>query len=241
MVPEHIRRSKDLYDMGTEHPLRDLVFSCLENTPQERPDAGGIVEFLTSFMLPDKIDVPSPDSSYESVAEQRSLNLSTTPISVKRIQTRGYDYGFKVVVLGIPGVGKTSIIKRFLHPEMEMRRFKTTIDPGDYFERLQIRGKTVHLHIVDTPGEVKSLHHSTSSTIPIIYRKVNGVALVYDVGCRLSFQQLSEWLQIVRVSMTSLRIYKAYVINIKSYPDMHTLFSPIETVLSAAQGKCRLG
>ncbi|XP_031565380.1 receptor-like kinase TMK4 [Actinia tenebrosa] len=197
VLPEYIRRSKEIYDMGPDHPLRDLVISCLDNAPQDRPDARGLVEFLTSFKLPEKVDVPSPGSSYKS-AEQSIPISRATPMSVERVMTRGYDYGFKVVVLGTPGVGKTSIIQRFLHPEMEMDVFRPTIDPGDYFERLQIRGKTVHLHIVDTPGEVKSLHHSALRTTPLVYRGVNGVALVCDVGCRISFNQLPQWLQIVR-------------------------------------------
>lgn len=202
VIPEYIRRSKDIYDMGTDHPLRNLVISCLDNTPENRPSAGGIVEFLCSHM-PAKVDEPSLASSSESLGK---TPLSTTPISVTRMPTRGYDYNFKVVLLGIPGVGKTSIIKRFLHPELEMGAFKTTIDPGDYFERLQIRGKTVHLHIVDTPGEMNSLHHiqsAISSAMPLLYRGVSGVALVYDVGCRISFKQLAEWLKIVRVSSVS--------------------------------------
>lgn len=37
LVPELTRRRKDLNDMGTLHPLRDIVLQCLENDPSRRP------------------------------------------------------------------------------------------------------------------------------------------------------------------------------------------------------------
>lgn len=37
LVPEHSRRRKELGEMGTLHPLRDMVLQCLENDPSRRP------------------------------------------------------------------------------------------------------------------------------------------------------------------------------------------------------------
>lgn len=37
LVLEHTRRQKELGEMGTLHPLRDMVLQCLENDPSRRP------------------------------------------------------------------------------------------------------------------------------------------------------------------------------------------------------------
>jgi hypothetical protein len=182
--------------MGTDHPLRPLVIRCLD-LPEDRPEAKELVEFLETFKVPEE-----DDKSTSLTRQSGNQNSPPRPSSSMCIPTPGYDYTFKVVVLGIPGVGKTSIIQRFLHPDVPMFcTSQTTFHPGDYFERLQIRGKTVHLHIVDTPGEVKSVFHNAASEMPLIYRGVNGIAVVFDVGYRESFTQLSFWIEIVRVSI----------------------------------------
>ena len=49
IVPEYIRRSEDLEEMGPDHPLHSLVLQCLDNIPEKRPSAGKIIEELLKF------------------------------------------------------------------------------------------------------------------------------------------------------------------------------------------------
>ncbi|XP_027037269.1 probable serine/threonine-protein kinase DDB_G0271682 [Pocillopora damicornis] len=95
IVPEYIRRHEDLEEMGPSHPLRNLVLQCLKNSPEERPSAGEIKEELS-----------------KAVSETLSDSPSDVRDVVKSIDH--YDHKFKLVVLGETGVGKTSIVTRFL-------------------------------------------------------------------------------------------------------------------------------
>jgi len=64
-------------------------------------------------------------------------------------------------------------------------------------------GKSVHVHIVDTPGEKKSLYHFVANVVPMIYRGVDGAVIVFDVEDRISFTNVIHWLRAVHVSITS--------------------------------------
>ncbi|XP_073247854.1 uncharacterized protein [Porites lutea] len=46
LVPEHSRRRKELGEMGTLHPLRDMVLQCLENDPKRRPTIIQVIKGL---------------------------------------------------------------------------------------------------------------------------------------------------------------------------------------------------
>lgn len=49
IVPEYIRRSEDLKEMGLDHPLHNLVYQCVETIPEDRPSAAEIIETLQKF------------------------------------------------------------------------------------------------------------------------------------------------------------------------------------------------
>lgn len=49
IVPEYIRRSEDLKEMGPDHVLHNLVHQCLETVPEDRPSAAEIIETLQKF------------------------------------------------------------------------------------------------------------------------------------------------------------------------------------------------
>ena len=46
LVPEHTRRKKELEEMGSLHPLRDIVLQCLENDPRRRPTISEVIRDL---------------------------------------------------------------------------------------------------------------------------------------------------------------------------------------------------
>ena len=46
LVPEHTRRKKELGEMGSLHPLRDIVLQCLENDPSRRPTINEVIKDL---------------------------------------------------------------------------------------------------------------------------------------------------------------------------------------------------
>ena len=124
-MPEAIRRSEDLYDLKSEHPLRPLVLRCLQNSPDDRPTAHDLVNTLSDF---------------------KHIN--------DRVTAGQYDYEFKVVMVGDQGVGKTSIATKFVRPSLPFQdNLPNTTAYAEYNTRVKLKGKSILLQIVDTSGQ----------------------------------------------------------------------------------------
>ena len=179
-VPEAIRQSEDLYDLKPEHPLRPLVLQCLENSPDDRPTAQDLVNTLSDFK-----DTNDPHQSQDGLPRRESIN---------RVTAGPYDYEFKVVMVGDQGVGKTSIATKFVRPNLPLQdRLPNTIAYEEYNKRLQLKGKSILLQIVDTSGQF-----DTTSSLPQLYRGAHGAAVVFDVGSWDSLVSIRQWVSMVR-------------------------------------------
>lgn len=181
IVPEYIRRSEDLEEMGPDHPLHNLVCQCLENIPEKRPSAAEIIETLLKF---------SKGAEGKTSGSPPGDKVST----MSRIR---YDHKFKVVVLGESGVGKTSIVARFLDANKQFSEIPlpSTIQSEDHFERLRFRDKSVHLHLVDIGGHKFT---KAASFVPQIFRRVRGAVIVFDLTSQVSFLEVRTWLDVVK-------------------------------------------
>lgn len=178
IIPEYIRRSEDLYEMGPDHPLHNFVCQCFENNPEKRPSADELVETLRQFCK-------SKISGGTKVGKVESM----LPIH--------FDHKFKILVLGESGVGKTSILSRFLDPNCPFPDVPApvTIETEDHFQRLRFRNKSVSLHLVDVGGHK---FNPAANCVPQIFRCVQGVVIVFDLTSQLSFLEVSKWLDFVR-------------------------------------------
>ena len=103
----------------------------------------------------------------------------------------------KIILVGNPGVGKTSIINRFVSNEFT-EEYLTTFTSSFTEVKLEINDKNYILNIWDTAGQEK-------------YRSVNKlfvkgskiVILVYDITSKKSFEDLSYWFNFVTVELGS--------------------------------------
>ena len=181
VVPEYIRRSEDLEEMGPDHPLHSLVCKCFENIPEKRPSAAEIIENLLKVSK-------DMDGFHCGVPDGERVGV---------VSSTHYDYKFKVLVLGEAGVGKTSIITRFLDPKNSFPTFPqpSTIDTEDHFERLRFRNNSVHLHLVDVGDRRFS---TATSFVPQIFRRVRGAVVVFDVTSEVSFLDVRKWLEVLK-------------------------------------------
>jgi small GTP-binding protein len=95
---------------------------------------------------------------------------------------------YKFIVIGSSGVGKTCLLQRLIKGIFD-ENTSTTV--GAKFESLPltIDDRKLKLQIWDTAGQER--YHSTSKTY---YRNAVGVALVFDITDRVSFESLSTWL-----------------------------------------------
>lgn len=93
----------------------------------------------------------------------------------------------KLVILGDSGVGKTTLIHRYVDSEFRAD-FKATIGADFNSKSITIDDTDVDLHIWDTAGEER--FHSVGATF---YRGTDACVLVYDVTQRESFNRLKTW------------------------------------------------
>ncbi|GAB2224477.1 hypothetical protein Droror1_Dr00005238 [Drosera rotundifolia] len=95
----------------------------------------------------------------------------------------------KVIVLGDVGVGKTSLIDRYVRAKFNTLH-KATIGADFVTKELQIDDKLVNLQIWDTAGQER--FQSLGSAF---YRGADCCVLVYDINALKSFESLQHWHQ----------------------------------------------
>ena len=95
----------------------------------------------------------------------------------------------KLVVLGDSGVGKTSLIHRYVQNQFRAD-FKATIGADFNSKTINVANQEVDLQIWDTAGDER--FHSVGAAF---YRGTDACILVYDVTQRESFNRLKAWEQ----------------------------------------------
>lgn len=99
------------------------------------------------------------------------------------------DHLFRVIVIGDPAVGKSSIVVRLADGEFP-ENYACTIGADFKLHTIEQDGKIVRLQIWDTAGQERFKSITTS-----YYRGAKGAILVYDITDRESFDNVSRWSQ----------------------------------------------
>ena len=96
---------------------------------------------------------------------------------------------YKIILLGDSGVGKTSIIKKFINNEFN-EDIKCTIDIDSLYKSIKInKNLYTKLKIYDTAGQEKY-----RSLIKKYYQGTDGIILVFDLTSENSFNKLKSWI-----------------------------------------------
>ena len=104
-----------------------------------------------------------------------------------------YDYLFKVIILGDNGVGKTSLMNKYVD-DKPTEAYDPTI--GVDFRARIVDNKDnqkIKLHLWDTAGQ-----ESFRSIIQSYYKGVCGAVIVYDITDSRSFRNVSYWIAELR-------------------------------------------
>ncbi|XP_065177950.1 ras-related protein Rab6-like [Sycon ciliatum] len=99
---------------------------------------------------------------------------------------------FKLVVLGEQSVGKTSLITRFMYDTFD-NTYQATIGIDFLSKTMYLEDRTVRLQLWDTAGQERF-----RSLIPSYIRDSTVAVIVYDVSNKLTFEQVSRWVEDVR-------------------------------------------
>lgn len=102
-------------------------------------------------------------------------------------KTQEYDYLFKMLLVGDPSVGKSSLLLRFID-DVYTGDYATTIGVDFKTRTTTIDDTRVKLQIWDTAG-----HERFRAITSGYYRGAHGVVIVYDVASRSSFENVRYW------------------------------------------------
>jgi small GTP-binding protein len=106
----------------------------------------------------------------------------------------------KLVLLGSSGVGKTSLLARYLHPDLPLSTPTATVGASFVVKRLvdDATGIPLRMQLWDTSGQERY-----RSIAPIFYRGAQAALLVYDVTSERSFGEMGGWLRELREKANS--------------------------------------
>jgi len=100
-----------------------------------------------------------------------------------------YDYLFKLIVIGDPGVGKTAVLGRLTQKKVSSN-YRPTIGLDFATKSTLFRNRfMVKSHIWDTAGQ-----ENFGPVIASYYRGIAGAVIVFDVTNRRSFDRVAHWL-----------------------------------------------
>ena len=104
--------------------------------------------------------------------------------------SNNYDDLFKIIFLGNYGVGKTSIMHRYLYDKFQS--YYSTIGYNFSVKFIDFNNKLIKMSIWDWGGtehRIKKLYYS----------EANGAIVVYDITDRCSFDEVKSWVEEIKV------------------------------------------
>ncbi|KAI0810860.1 GTP-binding protein ypt1 [Irpex lacteus] len=100
----------------------------------------------------------------------------------------GYDYLFKLLLIGDSGVGKSCLLLRFAEDAFT-DSYLSTIGVDFKIRTIELDGRTVKLQIWDTAGQERF-----RTIAAAYYRGAHGIIVVYDVTDGESYEHIKSWL-----------------------------------------------
>ena len=98
---------------------------------------------------------------------------------------------FKLITLGESGVGKTSIIRRYIHNVFDLNNI-STIGVNFFFKVIKLKnGKKIQIKLVDTGGQEKYRAVTKS-----YFKNCDGVLFIFSLNDIESFNRIKEWISL---------------------------------------------
>ena len=112
------------------------------------------------------------------------------------------EYNFKTVIIGEPGVGKSSIISQGVN-NIFTNEYKTTVCFDHSWKNYKVNDSKIRIQLWDTCGQ--EMYHSI---IKNFYKNALCIYIVFDINNIQSFKALSSWIkEIEDVSSENLIIF----------------------------------
>ena len=118
---------------------------------------------------------------------------------------------FKIIIIGNSGVGKTSLLQRFLYNTFNETMFSTLGINTTNKEITLKNGKTILLKLFDTAGQERFRSLSRA-----FFRNVDGVLFVYAINDLKSFENISDWIKIFLENHNGKKDIPLYLVENKN-------------------------
>ena len=127
----------------------------------------------------------TPNDIIENEKEANSDNVSENSEG-----SRNYQILFKVILIGDSGIGKTSIINRYVN-NIYTEKYLCTIGVDFLTKSFEIEDVNIKLQIWDTAGMERYRQITTS-----YYRGANAAVIAFDLTNRKSFENIKKWINL---------------------------------------------
>ena len=140
---------------------------------------------------------------------EKELSASKTEFPEPIKEEVEADYKFKLVVLGDPGVGKTSTILRFTDNAFS-RIYNPTMGTNISDKNFRVGKNFVELILWDIAGQIKF-----QTMRKHFYQGANGVILIFDLTNPKSFESLSAWYKDIKKLLGDKHSLMGYIFGNK--------------------------
>ena len=103
---------------------------------------------------------------------------------------------FKILTIGESGVGKTSILRRYVENKFE-RHHLATIGIDFQSKTIKIKNKEIKLKIWDTAGQERYRNIANQT-----FRGADGIILVFDITDDYSFSRITDWMEQINANIS---------------------------------------
>lgn len=117
---------------------------------------------------------------------------------------------YKIIIIGDPGVGKSSFMLRFTDNKFD-ERYVSTIGVDFKNKLIEVDDKIITLQLWDTAGQDRFKSITTS-----YYRGADSVLIMFDLTDRTSFKNVTQWMD----EVGRYRTHSVYIILAGSKCDL---------------------
>mmetsp|Transcript_4641 Transcript_4641/g.4825 ORF Transcript_4641/g.4825 Transcript_4641/m.4825 type:complete len:296 (+) Transcript_4641:16-903(+) len=126
----------------------------------------------------------------KEVREVKNTNNIKDNVSENSADSRNYQILFKVILIGDSGIGKTSMINRYIN-NLFTEKYLCTIGVDFMMKTIMFEDTTVKLQVWDTAGMERYRQITTS-----YYRGANAAIIAFDLTNRKTFESLKHWINL---------------------------------------------
>ena len=166
----------------------------LNNNIHEKPieHTGQVLSLETE---PNKSKIPIDvihEQSYKSLEkiedDKKSWKSGKSGKSSKKSNLSDYQMLFKIILIGDSGIGKTSIINKYIN-NIFTDKHLCTIGVDFMMKTLKLKNTNVKLQVWDTAGMERYRQITTS-----YYRGANAAIICFDINSKKTFINLKIWI-----------------------------------------------